>query len=99
MNKERILTVLRKPHLSEKAAMSSNGYSQHVFEVAKDANKFEIRAAVESLFNVKVKNIRTVNVKGKQVRFGRRQGRQNDWKKAYVTLEQDQQIDIAGQAA
>jgi large subunit ribosomal protein L23 len=99
MNKERILTVLRRPHVSEKAAMSSNGYSQYVFEVAKDACKFEIKTAVEELFNVKVRNVRTCNVKGKRVRFGRMQGRQNDWKKAYITLERDQQIDIAGQAA
>lgn len=98
MNKERVLTVLRAPHVSEKAAMSSNGYSQYVFEVAKDACKFEIRTAVEQLFNVKVRNVRVCNVKGKQVRFGRRLGRRSDWKKAYVTLDGDQQIDIAGQA-
>ena len=99
MNKERILTILRAPHVSEKAAMSSNGYSQYVFKVASDSSKFEIREAVEQLFEVKVRNVRVCNVKGKQVRFGRMMGRQQDWKKAYVTLERDQQIDIAGKAA
>lgn len=99
MNKERILTILRKPHISEKAAMASNGYSQYVFEVARDSNKAEIREAIEQLFNVKVRNVRVLNMKGKRVRFGRMLGRQQDWKKAYVTLERDQEIDIAGQAA
>lgn len=99
MNKERILTILRAPHVSEKAAMSSNGYSQYVFKVASDSSKFEIREAVEQLFEVKVRNVRVCNVKGKRVRFGRMMGRQQDWKKAYITLERDQQIDIAGKAA
>ncbi len=98
MNKERLLTIIRAPHISEKASLSSNGYSQYAFEVAKDSCKFEIREAIEQLFNVNVKNVRVCNVKGKKVRFGRRLGRQNSWKKAYITLERDQQIDIAGQA-
>lgn len=99
MNKERILTILRAPHVSEKASKSSNGYRQYAFKVAKDACKFEIREAVEKLFDVKVKKVRVCNVKGKQVRFGRMLGSRNDWKKAYITLEQDQEIDIAGQVA
>ncbi len=98
MNKERILTVLRAPHVSEKAAMSVSGYSQYVFEVAADSCKAEIGQAVAELFNVKVKSVRVCNVKGKKVRFGRILGKRSDWKKAYVTLERDQQIDIAGQA-
>ena len=99
MNKERILTILRAPHVSEKASRSSNGYRQYAFKVATDACKFEIREAIEHLFSVKVRNVRVCNMKGKRVRFGRVQGRRNDWKKAYITLELDQEIDIAGQAA
>lgn len=99
MNKEKILTTLRAPHVSEKATMSSNGYSQYVFKVARNSNKLEVREAVEQLFAVKVRNVRICNVKGKRVRFGRMMGRQQGWKKAYVTLERDQHIDIAARAA
>ena len=99
MNKERMLTILRAPHVSEKASMSSNGLRQYAFHVAKDACKPEIFEAVEQLFNVKVKNVRICNVRGKSVRVGRTQGRHSDWKKAYITLKQDQEIDIAGTAA
>lgn len=99
MNKERMLTILRAPHVSEKASMSSNGLRQYAFHVTNDACKFEIFEAVEQLFNVKVKSVRVCNVKGKRVRVGRVQGRRSDWKKAYITLKQDQEIDIAGQAA
>lgn len=98
MNKERMLTILRTPHITEKAAMASQGgYRQYAFKVASDSNKAEVRAAVEALFNVKVKNVRICNMKGKRVRFGRMLGQRQDWKKAYVTLAHDQEIDIAGQ--
>lgn len=97
MNKERMLTILRKPHISEKTAMTSNGYRQYAFKVSSDANKVEIREAIEGLFNVVVRNVRVCNMKGKRVRFGRMQGQRQDWKKAYVTLAQDQEIDLAGQ--
>ncbi len=99
MNEESIFTVLQSPHVSEKAAMSSNGYRQYVFKVAPEANKIDVRAAVEKLFKVSVRNVRICNVKGKRKKFGRIQGRQKDWKKAYVTLDRDQELDIAGQAA
>lgn len=100
MNKERMLTILRSPHVSEKASASNAaGLRQYVFHVMKDACKPEIFEAVEKLFNVKVKNVRVCNVKGKRVRVGRMQGRRSDWKKAYITLMQDQEIDIAGQSS
>jgi large subunit ribosomal protein L23 len=98
VNKERMLTILRAPHLTEKTAMSSHGYRQYAFKVLPSATKVEVREAVEQLFNVKVKSVTVCNMKGKQVRFGRRLGQRNDWKKAYITLEHDQEIDIAGQA-
>ncbi len=99
MNKERVLSILLEPHVSEKTASTGGAYNQYAFRVASDANKIEIRTAVEELFNVKVRNLRVCNVKGKRVRFGRMMGKRNDWKKAYVTLEKDQDIDIVGQAA
>ena len=97
MNKERMLTILRAPRVSEKASKASGSLRQYVFHVAKDACKPEIALAVKHLFGVEVKNVRVCNVKGKRVRFGRMQGRHSDWKKAYITLKQDQEIDLAGQ--
>ena len=66
-----------------------------MFQVATDARKGEIKQAVEQLFNVKVANVRTVNMKGKSKRMGLRSGKRSDWKKAYVSLEQGHEIDLA----
>jgi large subunit ribosomal protein L23 len=95
MNPERIFTVLKAPHISEKAAASAEVGNQVVFKVAVDATKLEIKKAVEKLFNVKVLGVQTLNVKGKvkQNRFG--QVKKPSWKKAYVRLEQGQDIDFA----
>ena len=95
MNQERIFKVLRAPHISEKAAIVGDASNQHVFRVATDAKKEEIKQAVEQLFNVKVSKVRTVNVKGKVKRQGVRLGKRSDWKKAYVSLEQGHEIDLA----
>jgi large subunit ribosomal protein L23 len=95
MNQERIFKVLRAPHISEKAAVIGDAANQHVFRVATDAKKDEIKQAVEQLFNVKVSKVRTVNVKGKTKRQGVRLGKRSDWKKAYVSLEQGHEIDLA----
>lgn len=94
MNKERIFQVLLAPHVSEKASVVGEANNQFVFRVAKDANKLEIRHAVEQLFDVKVKSVRTSNVKGKSKFFGRVAGKRSDWKKAYVALEAGQDIDF-----
>lgn len=96
MNQERILKVLRAPHVSEKATVAADEQGTFVFKVLKDANKQEIKAAVESLFEVKVKSVRTVNVKGKSKFFGRMPGKRASWKKAYVSLEAGQDIDFLG---
>ena len=95
MNEERLLKVLRSPHISEKTTMVGDQGNQYVFQVAIDANKPEIKAAVEKLFDVKVKSVQTMNVKGKVKR--NRYGAVNkpNWKKAYVTLEAGQEIDFA----
>ena len=95
MNQERIFQILRLPHISEKAAILGDTANQAVFKVASDANKGEIKQAVEQLFNVKVAAVRTVNMKGKSKRMGLRRGRRSDWKKAYVSLEQGHEIDLA----
>lgn len=95
MNQERIYKVLLGPVVSEKSAMAGENGNQVVFKVATDASKLEIKAAVQALFDVKVEGVRTMNVKGKtrRTRFGI--GKRNDWKKAYVRLEQGQDIDFA----
>jgi large subunit ribosomal protein L23 len=95
MNQERIFQILVSPHVSEKSAVLGDSANQAVFRVATDAGKAEIKAAVEQLFEVKVANVRTVNVKGKTKRQGQRQGKRSDWKKAYVSLEQGHEIDLA----
>jgi len=95
MNQERIFQILKTPHISEKSALLGDASNQAVFQVACDANKVEIKAAVEQLFNVKVANVRTVNMKGKTKRQGQRRGKRSDWKKAYVSLEQGHEIDLA----
>jgi large subunit ribosomal protein L23 len=94
--KERLMQVLVAPHVSEKAARASEQGNQMVFRVARDATKPEIKAAVELMFEVKVDAVQVVNVMGKAKRFGGRQGRRSDWKKAYVKLAQGQTIDFTG---
>ena len=84
-HQERLMTVIRGPHLSEKAHMAAEN-NQVVLKVRTDATKTEIRQAVELLFEVKVDDVQVVNVKGKSKRFGQTKGRRSDWKKAYVTL-------------
>ncbi|RDX35239.1 50S ribosomal protein L23 [Kangiella sp. HD9-110m-PIT-SAG06] len=96
MNQERILKVLLAPHVSEKATILAENDNQFVFKVAKDANKREIKKAVETLFEVEVENVRTLNMKGKRKRFGLQEGRRPNWKKAYVSLKPGQDLDFAG---
>lgn len=88
MNQERLLNVLLSPHQTEKAVRIADKSRQFVFKVMKDANKVEIKNAVEQLFNVKVKNISIVNVKAKIKRFKQIVGKRKGWKKAYVTLQE-----------
>lgn len=96
MNQERLMKVLLAPHVSEKTAIVADSNNQHVFRVLPSANKSEIKQAVEKLFEVKVASVNTVNMNGKRKRFGQRQGRRSDWKKAIVTLEPGHDIDFGG---
>jgi large subunit ribosomal protein L23 len=96
MNQERILTIILGPHISEKTSIMSEENNQVTFKVAKDATKPEIKEAVESLFDVQVKDVQILNVKGKTKRSARGKLRsRSDWKKAYIRLEQGQEIDFA----
>lgn len=96
MNQERILTIILGPHISEKTSIISEQNNQVTFRVANDATKPEIKEAVESLFDVQVKDVQILNVKGKTKRSARGKIRsRSDWKKAYIRLEQGQEIDFA----
>ncbi len=93
MNQERIMSILLAPLVSEKASLAADR-GEFVFKVAKTATKLEIKKAVELLFNVTVENVSTLVVKGKTKRTGQISGRRSDWKKAYVSLEEGQDIDF-----
>jgi len=94
-HEERLMTVIRGPHLSEKSHIVAES-NQVVLKVRKDATKAEIRQAVELLFEVKVDNVTVLNVKGKTKRFGATRGKRADWKKAYVRLAEGSQLDFLG---
>lgn len=98
MNQERIYQVLLGPHISEKATVVAEKNRQFVFRVRPDANKLEIKKAVEKLFNVQVASVNTTITKGKNKRFGRSLGRRSDIKKAYVALKEGFDIDFTGAA-
>ena len=98
MNQERVFKVLLRPHVSEKATVLADSKKQFVFKVATDATKLEIKKAVESLFDVKVAAVNTLNVQGKTKRTARGLGKRNDWKKAYIALQPGQDLDFSGSA-
>ena len=86
--------IIRRPVITEKGTVLKDHANQYVFEVARDANKIEIRRAVESLFRVKVLRVQTLSVKGKEKRVGRFVGRTPDWKKAVATLKEGDSIEF-----
>ena len=98
MNKERLMQVLLGPVISEKSALMADSANQFCFKVAQDANKKEIRNAVELMFDVDVEDVKVVNIKGKNKRFGQIQGKRSDTRKAYVRIKDGQDIDFAGGA-
>ena len=94
MNQERLMKVLVGPIVSEKSTMIGEKHKQISFVVVPDATKYEVKAAVELLFNTKVSSVQILNLKGKQKRFGRYMGKRNDVRKAYVTLAEGQEINF-----
>lgn len=97
MNHEQV--ILRPIGLTEKASMLKNTGNQVIFEVARDANKVQIRDAVQALFNVKVEAVNTQNYRGKDRRMGRGYGKLQNWKKAIVTLKAGDMIDFYAEAS
>ena len=94
---ERVLSVLRAPRISEKSAKLAE-HNQYVFEVAANATKSDVKAAVEQLFDVSVLSVNMANIKGKLKLFRFRAGRKADVRKAYVRLAEGQSIDVAAKA-
>ncbi len=92
--KKTIHAILQKPRITEKTALSGSESNSFVFQVHPEATKMEIKNAVEKIFDVKVVSVRTLNYIGKIKRVGTRSGRQNNWKKAYVSLEAGSTIDL-----
>lgn len=94
ISQERLLKVILAPVISEKSTRLADKHNQVAFRVLPDATKEEIGAAVASLFKVEVSGVQVMNVKGKIKRSGRIMGRRDNWKKAYVTLKEGQDIDF-----
>jgi large subunit ribosomal protein L23 len=88
----KLTDVIRRPLVTEKTTILREDGRTVVFEVARDANKVQIRQAVEKLLGAKVADVRTANTQGKLKRQGRFVGRRNDWKKAYVKLREGEKL-------
>jgi large subunit ribosomal protein L23 len=86
--------VVKRALITEKGTVLRETRNQYHFEVARDANKIEIKRAIETIFSVKVDSVRTQQMRGKLKRQGRFAGRRSDWKKAIVTLQPEQKIDL-----
>jgi large subunit ribosomal protein L23 len=95
----RLMQVLVAPIVSEKATMVVEKSNAVTFKVLRDATKPEIKAAVELLFNVRVKGVSVANTKGRTKRFGRTMGRRDHVRKAYVVLQEGQTLNLSGEAA
>jgi large subunit ribosomal protein L23 len=93
LTREAMYAIVRSPVITEKATVISE-HNQVIFRVSLDANKREIKAAVEGLFSVKVEAVNTLRVGGKQKRFRGRLGQRSDYKKAVVTLAEGAKIDV-----
>jgi large subunit ribosomal protein L23 len=90
--------VIQAPLISEKGTQLTESANQVLFKVRPDANKVEVKQAIETLFKVKVVQVRMARYLGKVRRIGRNMGRRSDWKKAYVTLKDGDKIDFFGGA-
>jgi len=87
-------SIILKPLVTEKGSKLREEGNKYLFSVLPDANKIDIKRAVQEIFNVKVKDVQTIIVHGKVKRMGAFQGKRPDWKKAVVTLEEGQSIDL-----
>jgi large subunit ribosomal protein L23 len=95
MNQERLYNIILGAHISEKASVIADEANQFAFRVVKDATGPEIKLAVEKIYDVAVKKVSVINVKGKVKRNMRGMSRRPSWKKAYVSLEAGHDIDFS----
>ncbi|HPL63957.1 MAG: 50S ribosomal protein L23 [Syntrophales bacterium] len=89
-----LYSIIKKPLVTEKSTIARDEANKYAFEVDSRANKIEIKKAIETIFKVKVVEVRTMNMAGKRKRIGRIIGRKSDWKKAIVTLAPGASIGI-----
>lgn len=94
MSVGRYYQIIHHPIISEKSTELKGTNNQLIFKVAMDANKIEIKRAIESIFGVKVLSVRTMRVLGKKKRLGRYAGKRPDWKKAIVKLKEGDTVDF-----
>lgn len=88
--------IIIKPIITEKSMTLFNDDNKYTFKVAKTANKFEIKDAIQKIFKVRVTNVTTMNVRGKVCRRGKFVGKTSDWKKAIVTVHTEDTIELNG---
>ncbi|MGD8257626.1 MAG: 50S ribosomal protein L23 [Desulfobacterales bacterium] len=86
--------IIKRPLITEKTSIQKEMYNQLTFEVDRRANRIEIKRAIEDIFNVKVTDVKTMQITGKRKRRGRTVGKRRDWKKAIVTLLPGERIDF-----
>jgi large subunit ribosomal protein L23 len=96
MSQERLMNVLLEPHISEKSSVVADQNNQVVFKVAVDSTKDEIKKAVELMFEVGVDSVQVANMKGKTKRSASGMGRRKNWKKAYISLKEGQDLNFIG---
>ncbi|MCF7998436.1 MAG: 50S ribosomal protein L23 [Methylovulum sp.] len=95
LNEYKLANIIDKPIISEKSSKLADFQNTFVFKVNIDANKIEVKHAVEIMFGVKVASVNILNIDGKSKRFGRSLGKRSDWKKAYVKLKDGSEIDFS----
>ncbi|GHT49563.1 50S ribosomal protein L23 [Endomicrobiia bacterium] len=93
-----IRNIIKRPIVTEKASILKEKDNKYTFVVDKDANKFQIKQAIEYLFSVTVKSVHTLNYAGKSKKVGAHTGYKNDWKKAIVKLDEGQEIQMVEEA-
>ncbi|MBI3594630.1 MAG: 50S ribosomal protein L23 [Nitrospirae bacterium] len=86
--------IIVKPLLTEKSTLMRETLNKVSFEVRKDANKIEIKKAVEEVLKVKVEAVNVIRIEGKKKRLGRFEGKKNNWKKAIVTLKTGEKLNL-----
>ena len=91
---ENLYRVIKRPITTERSMIFKDEYNKYVFEVDKNSNKSDIKRAVEEIFQVKVQKVSTMNFRGKTKRFRMKQGKRPDWKKAVVTLQEGDTIEL-----